>query len=99
MQIQSNVQKYNIRMWVPKAGVSLELSCRHYKVTAEQKDLCEEETSSSSATEEEIKRNCTVYLHELIQTSMKPAASRERTKESNESTGQNNVQINTHEKL
>lgn len=64
-------------MWVPKAGVSLELSCRHYKVTAEQKDLCEEEISSSSATEEEIKRNCTVYLHELIQTSMKPAPAME----------------------
>lgn len=45
------------------------------------------------------KKNCTVSLCGLVQTSMKPAASRERTEESSESTGQNNVQINIHEKL
>lgn len=38
-------------------------------------------------------------LHEVFQTSMKPAAERERTKESNESTGQNTLQIDTHENL
>lgn len=58
------------------------------------------EISSSSATkEEEIKRNCTVNLHEPVQTSMKLAASGERTKESSDSTGQNNVQINIHGEL
>lgn len=67
-------------MWVPKAGVSFGLSCSHYKVTTEKNTFVKKGDIFIFCTkEEEIKRSCTVKLLVLVQTSMAPAAPRERT--------------------
>lgn len=97
---QGKIQKYNSRMWVPKAGVSFGLSCSHYKVTTEQKHLCEE-------------RRYLHFLHKRRRNKKElycetpcagpdqhgTSSTKGKNYESNESTGQNNVHINTHEEL